>query len=125
MFPHVENPEQRVEIQDEQGFDGQFSESSSEDSVDEDAPNHAAMEEAENTVLGKWDGLVDVERLPQGAIYFRHPLSRTIHLQEDESGLKFVCGRDLTRSYVALECRPQSLLPICKQCFHKFKKSLV
>ena len=52
MFPHTENLEQRAEFQDEQGFDGQFSESSSEDSVDEDAPNHAAMEEAENTVLG-------------------------------------------------------------------------
>ena len=121
MFPHSDGRSRDV---DEKYFDGQCSDSSSEDSLDEDAPDHEAHEEAENAVLGHWEGLVDISKLPAEAIYFRHPLSRTIHLQEDESGLKFTCGRDLTRSYIALSCRPQSLLPICKQCFHKFKKAL-
>ena len=121
MFPHSDGRSGDV---DEKGFDGQCSDSSSEDSLDEDTPEHEAHEEAENAVLGRWEGLIDIEKLPAEAIYFRHPLSRTIHLQEDESGLKLTCGRDLTRSYVALSCRPQSLLPICKQCFHKFKKSM-
>ena len=44
-------------------------------------------------------------------------------LQEDESGLKFTCGRDITRIYVAFPSRPQTLLPICKQCFNKFRRS--
>jgi hypothetical protein len=91
--------------------------------VDEDEPDHNAREAAENAVLGKWDGLVEVDKLPEGALYFRHPLSRTIHLQEDESGLKFTCGRDITRIYIALPSRPQTLLPVCKQCFNKFRKS--
>ena len=123
MFPHFGGGDKRPGVADEAAFDGLCSESSSEDSADEDAPEHVVNEEAENAVLGKWDGIVDVQKLPSQAIYFRHPLSRTIHMQEDESGLKLTCGRDLTRVYVQLQSRPQSLLPICKQCFFRFKKA--
>ena len=123
MFPQFGGVDKRPGVADEAAFDGLCSESSSEDSADEDTPEHVVNEEAENAVLGKWDGIVDVQKLPSQAIYFRHPLSRTIHMQEDESGLKLTCGRDLTRVYVQLQSRPQSLLPICKQCFFRFKKA--
>ena len=91
--------------------------SSSEDSADEDMPDH---ERADQHVVGRWDGGVNVEALPPCAVYHRHNLSRTIHMQEDESGLKFVCGRDIGASYVHLGSRPQTLLPVCKQCFTRF-----
>ena len=123
MFPFLEDRTESMKRQDVPAFDGHCTDSSSEDSVDEDEPDHNAREAAENAVLGKWDGLVEVDKLPEGALYFRHPLSRTIHLQEDESGLKFTCGRDITRIYIALPSRPQTLLPVCKQCFNKFRKS--
>eukprot|EP00435_Cladocopium_sp_Y103_P060675 s441_g22.t1 len=122
MFPHAEDDKPWLEKQDQNAFDGHYSDSSSEDSADEDEPNHASNEQAENAVFGRWDGLVDVDKLPKEAVYFRHPLSRTIHLVEDEAGIKFACGRDLNKNYLALPSRPQTLLPICKQCFNKFKK---
>eukprot|EP00435_Cladocopium_sp_Y103_P026055 s4349_g6.t1 len=122
MFPHARDEKERLAKQDESAFDGHFSDSSSEDSADEDEPNHESHEQAENAVFGRWDGLVDVDRLPNGAVYFRHPLSRTIHMVEDEAGSKFACGRDINRNYLSLPSRPQTLLPICKQCFSRFKK---
>ena len=94
--------------------------SSSEDSADEDRPDHDQIEKAEQHVVGRWDGGVNVDALPPCAVYHRHNLSRTIHMQEDESGLKFVCGRDIGAAYVLLGSRPQTLLPVCKQCFIRF-----
>jgi hypothetical protein len=125
MFPHAEDAAKLLEGQDQSGFEGYCSGSSSEDSADEDQPDHLAHEKAENAVLGKWDAGVDVSKLPDQAVYFRHPLSRTIHVQEDESGIRFTCGRDISKSYISLESRPQSLLPICKQCFARFRKAHV
>ena len=77
MFPHFERGDKKPIVADEASFDGLCSESSSEDSADEDAPDHVVNEEAENAFLGKWDGIVDVQKLPSQAIYFRHPLLRT------------------------------------------------
>jgi len=125
MFPHAEDAAKLLESQDQSGFEGYCSGSSSEDSADEDQPDHLAHEKAENAVLGKWDAGVDVNKLPDQAVYFRHPLSRTIHVQEAESGIRFTCGRDISKSYISLESRPQSLLPICKQCFARFRKAHV
>ena len=125
MFPNADDAAKLLESQDQSGFDGYCSGSSSEDSADEDQPDHLAHETAENAILGKWDAGVDVDKLPEEAVYFRHPLSRTIHVQEDESGIRFTCGRDISKSYVPLESRPQSLLPICKQCFARFRKAHV
>ena len=123
MFPNEEEKPKAPQMQDERAFDGQCSDSSSEDSADEDQPDHSALEAAESAVLGKWDGAVDTDKLPGIAIYSRHPLSRTIHMQQDEAGLKFACGRDITKIYLALPSRPQTLLPICKQCFSRFRKN--
>ena len=76
-------------------------EASSEDSADEDQPDHLAHETAENVVLGKWDAGVDIDKLPNQEVYFRHPLARTIRVQEDESGIGFTCGRDISKSYIS------------------------
>eukprot|EP00435_Cladocopium_sp_Y103_P016389 s1035_g4.t1 len=92
MFPHARDDKERLEKQDQDAFDGHFSDSSSEDSADEDEPNHESHEQAENAVFGRWDGLVDVDKLPSGAVYFRHPLSRTIHMVEDEAGSRLKNG---------------------------------
>ena len=115
VTPAVEAPSGRVVEQPECDTD-----SSSEDSADEDMPDHEQFEKAEQHVVGRWDGGVNVDALPPCAVYHRHNLSRTIHMQEDESGLKFVCGRDIGASYVLLGSRPQTLLPVCKQCFIRF-----
>ena len=127
MFPRADEASKQkiLEEQDQSGFDGFCSGSSTEDSADEDQPDHEAHEKAESAVLGKWDGSVDTSKLPDEAVYFRHPLSRTIHIQEDESGLRFMCGRDISKVYMALESRPQSLLPTCRQCFSRFRKVIV
>ena len=111
-FPYADNAAKRLEDQDQSGFDGYCSGSSSEDSADEDQPDHLAHETAENVVLGKWDAGVDIDKLPNQEVYFRHPLARTIRVQEDESGIGFTCGRDISKSYIPLESGPQSLLPI-------------
>eukprot|EP00435_Cladocopium_sp_Y103_P056597 s551_g19.t1 len=79
-------------------------------------------ERAENAVFGTWDDSVDVDKLPLDAVYFRHPLSRTIHMIEDEAGSRFSCRRDVNKNHLSLPSRPQTMLPICKQCFSKFKK---
>ena len=53
---------------------------SSEDFADESAPDHELAEMAEEQVIGAWDGGVDIKLLPDGAVYYRHALSRIIHL---------------------------------------------
>eukprot|EP00435_Cladocopium_sp_Y103_P018815 s4340_g4.t1 len=86
MFPNRDDVQQILQQQDVDEFDGQCSQSS-EDSADEDQPDHEALEKAVDVVFGRWDGSVDIDRLPCKAVYFRHPVSRTIHMLEDESGL--------------------------------------
>jgi hypothetical protein len=51
MFPSLETSANVFDDQDEKEFDGHCSESSSEDSADEDQPDHAAAEEAVNSVV--------------------------------------------------------------------------
>ena len=94
--------------------------SSSVDSADEDKPDHAELEAAEDAVIGRWDGGVDIEKLPTGASFSRHNISRIIHLSDGGTAGKFVCGREASLSYFALESRPQNLVPVCKQCFAKY-----
>ena len=94
--------------------------SSSMDSADEDQPDHKGLEAAEEVVVGRWDGGIDVGCIPVEASFFRHNISRIIHMQEDETGLKFVCGRDINGSYFELQSRPQNLVPVCKQCFTRY-----
>ena len=57
--------------------------------------------------------MANVDQIPVDAAYIKHYISRTTHVQEDEPGVKFVCGRD------ELESRHQNLVPVCKQCFVK------
>ena len=71
MFPCADDAAKLLEDQDQSGFDGCCSESSSEDSADEDQPDHQAHERAENAILGKWDAGVDVDKLPDQAVSFR------------------------------------------------------
>lgn len=124
MFPGRivagENPE--AAGADSANHDEACSDSSSEDSEDEDSPDHEQVEKAEATVFGRWDGGINVDLLPRLAVYHRHCLSRTIHLQEDETGLKFTCGRDVNSKYVMLSARPQTMLPVCRQCFQRFAR---
>ena len=54
MFPNADDAAKLLESQDQSGFDGYCSGSSSEDSADEDQPDHLAHETAENAILGKW-----------------------------------------------------------------------
>ena len=94
--------------------------SSSVDSAHEDKPDHAELEAAEDAFIGRWDGGVDIEKLPTDASFSRHSISRIIHLKDGGTAGKFVCGREASLSYFALESRPQNLVPVCKQCFAKF-----
>ena len=92
-------------------------ESSSEDSADESGPDHEAHEKAQEHVLGRFDSGVDVAALPDESVYFRHAMSRMIHIVEDESGERFGCGKKIEGGYTKLSARPVTLIPICKQCF--------
>ena len=94
--------------------------SSSVDSADEDKPDHAELEAAEDAVVGRWGGGVDIGKLPTDASFLRHNISRIIHLSAGGSAGKVVCGREASLSYFRLESRPQSLVPVCKQCFAKY-----
>ena len=104
------------------GDDAESVSSSSEDSFDEENPQHDELEKAEKTVLDKFDSGVDLSKIPDDVAFFRHCLSRVIHLTEDESGARFRCGRDVASSYTQLDERPSVLIPICKQCFGRFVK---
>lgn len=97
-------------------------ESSSEDSADESEPDHEAHERAQEHVLGRFDSGINVAALLTDSVYFRHTMSRMIHVMEDESGERFGCGRRIEKGYTKLASRPVTLLPICKQCFHKYRK---
>ena len=94
--------------------------SSSVDSADEDRPDHAELEAAEEVVIGRWDGGVDIEKLPSDSSFARHNISRIIHVYDGGSAGRFCCGRETSLSYGRLESRPQNLVPVCKQCFAKY-----
>lgn len=90
--------------------------SSSEDSMDEEELEHAAVETATDSVMSEWTGNFDLNKL-ENLVYFRHPMSRVIHAIADESGNHFMCGRDVSTAYMKLLGRPKVLHPTCKQCF--------
>ena len=87
--------------------------SSSVDSADEET-------RPEDAVIGRWDGGVDIGKLPTDASFSRHNIPRIIHLSDGGSAGKFSCGREASLSYFRLESRPQNLVPVCKQCFAKY-----
>ena len=121
MFPNRDLAQEDAELVEFPDQDDEIV-SSSEDSADESCPDHDANEEAQEVVVGRWDGEVDVTKLPSDAVYFRHILSRTIHVTEDETGVRFLCGRKIEKGYLQLPTRPLTLIPICRQCFSRFKK---
>ena len=94
--------------------------SSSEDSADEDQPQHEEVERAEAEVVGSWNAGIRVDKIPPRARFFRHEISRMIHLTKGRSGEKLMCGRSLGDSYLSLAHRPPFLNPVCKQCFSRF-----
>ena len=74
-------------------------ESSSVDSADEDRPDHVELEAAEEAVIGRWDGGIDVERLPADASFSSRNISRIIHLDDCGTAGRFGCGREASLSY--------------------------
>ena len=56
------------------------------------------LEAAEDAVIGRWDGGVDIEKLPADASFSRHNISRIIHLSDGElQGSLFVEERQACR----------------------------
>ena len=106
--------------QEEQGASS--SSSSSEDSADEEEPDHQGEEKAVERVLGKWDAGLKVEAL-EGLQYFRHAVSRVIHVVSDEAGNTFMCGRAIGGHFARLDKRPLVMNPLCKQCFCHFARA--
>ena len=90
--------------------------SSSEDSADEEAPDHQIEESAVEEVVGDWLGHVRPEHVNENLL-FRHPVSRTIHVLLEESSSKFKCGREVSSTHVKIDSKPKVFHPVCKQCF--------
>ena len=95
--------------------------SSSEDSADEEQPEHAAQEEATEGVVGTWNAGFTAEFLASMS-YFRHSMSRVIHVVADEGGSHFFCGRSVSLQFIRLVKKPAVMNPLCKQCFASFSK---
>ncbi|CAE7329213.1 SLC24A2 [Symbiodinium sp. CCMP2592] len=91
--------------------------SSSEDSADEEHPDRELDEAAEAEALGRWHGRVDLAKLGESPQFYRHTLSRVLHLLAEEGGTTFKCGRTITAAYENLVDMPRVLYPRCKQCF--------
>eukprot|EP00439_Symbiodinium_sp_Y106_P027972 s2007_g3.t1 len=62
--------------------------SSSEDSADEEQPGRELDEIAEAEALGQWHGRVDLAKLGESPQFYRHSMSRVLHLLE-EGGTTF------------------------------------
>ena len=91
--------------------------SSSEDSADEDMPEHEEIEVAADHVVGMLRENAANLEAEELWILFRHGLSRVLHRVQDESGDRFKCGREVSRAYDRLDKVPLVLQPQCKQCF--------
>ena len=85
--------------------------SSSEDSADEEAPDHDMDEDALNSVAEKWSGHIRQEHIDEGFLH-RHPISRTIHVLLEEGATKFKCGREVVSSHLRLDEAPLKLFVI-------------
>ena len=107
-----------LEKADKQHLDQQEEEpvSWSEDSADEETPDHAMDEDALNSVAEKSSGHICQEHIDEGFL-FRHPISRTIHVLLEEGSTKFKCGREVVSSHLRLDKAPLVMHPVCKQCF--------
>ena len=88
--------------------------SSSEGSVDEELEDPAGEESAAEEVVGDWGPELEVD-----LEYYRHRVSRYIHIVADEAGAEFMCGRRVAPTYEALERRPRFTHPACPQCLRK------
>ena len=91
--------------------------SSSEDSADEEQPGRELDEIAEAEALGQWHGRVDLAKLGESPQFYRHLMSRVLHLLAEEGGTTFRCGRVVSGAYEFLVEAPRVLYPRCKQCF--------
>jgi hypothetical protein len=87
--------------------------SSSEGSEDQEDPEHEQFEKAQNHVMQPFAGNFDDSKL-DGMTFFRHPVSRVIHITSDESGSLFKCGRDINRVYINLG--GQAYEPLIRGC---------
>ena len=73
--------------------------SSSEDSADEEQPGRELDEIAEAEALGQWHGRVDLAKLGESPQFYRHSMSRVLHLLAEEGGTTFKCGRTVSGAY--------------------------
>lgn len=106
---------------DNPGKDDSSSSTSSEDSMDEENPEHEAQEEATDGVVGQWIAGYKDDRL-ESMSFFRHSMSRVIHVIADEGGTHLLCGRPVSIHFTKLSSKPVVMNPLCKQCFANFIK---
>ena len=92
--------------------------SESEGSEDEEEVDHSGDEACAAESL-TWHGKVDLSKIDDSCVFFRHRQSRVVHLTADESGAGLGCGRSISGQYRNLGGRPAVLHPRCKQCFKK------
>lgn len=85
----------------------QESTSSSAESADEEDVQHSEDEQAFEAVAGSWNAMTDQEE----KFFFRHSVSRCIHVISDESGVSVRCGRSNSQAY--LNARQSQ--PLCTQ----------
>ena len=88
--------------------------SSSAGSDDDEAADPAGEESAAEEVVGDWG-----PELKDDLEYYRHRVSRYIHIVADEAGAEFLCGRRVAQSYEALDRKPRFMHPTCPLCFKK------
>ena len=93
--------------------------SSSEDSVDEERPDHEHEEAAVGEVVGELELPLEGYYDFSSEMLFRHSVSRVIHRVEDEAGDRFACGRFGSDAYIQLPNMPECLYPLCRQCFKR------
>ena len=98
-------------------YEGKERESSSSscDSKDDEQFEHSADERALEEVAGTWGG----ERPVECAVYFRHCISRCLHVTADETGMLLKCGRMVTAQYDKCNGAPRFLHPPCTACFRR------
>ena len=101
--------------------DDSSSSTSSEDSMDEENPEHEAQEEATDGVVGQWNAGYKDDKL-ESMSFFRHAMSRVIHVIADEGGTHLLCGRPVSTHFTKLSRKPVVMNPLCKQCFANFIK---
>ena len=87
--------------------------SSSESLVDEEFQDEGEVERATDEVVGAWEP--EDFSIFNESTYFRHAVSRVIHVSRDDAGAELGCGRSITTAYERCP-RPKFLRPLCSQC---------